>query len=78
MEEKQRQTERWAEGLISDLEQEITELKRRNSDLEKVARSDHIHFLKVNSWKLKTQIDCWTGFQKWGICFLLKSCAVSL
>nr|XP_019961646.1 PREDICTED: tripartite motif-containing protein 7-like isoform X1 [Paralichthys olivaceus] len=46
IEEKQRQTERWAEGLIADLEQEIAELKRRNSDLENVARTDHIHFLK--------------------------------
>ncbi|XP_060922316.1 E3 ubiquitin-protein ligase TRIM39 [Limanda limanda] len=46
IEEKQRQTESWAQGLISDLELEITELKSRNSDLEKVARTDHIHFLK--------------------------------
>lgn len=47
IEEKQRQTERWAQGLISELEQEIAELKRRNADLEYVARTDHIHFLKV-------------------------------
>uniref|UniRef100_A0A3Q1FD41 E3 ubiquitin-protein ligase TRIM39-like n=1 Tax=Acanthochromis polyacanthus TaxID=80966 RepID=A0A3Q1FD41_9TELE len=46
IEEKQRQTERWAEGLIAELEQEIAELKRRNTDLENVARTDHIHFLK--------------------------------
>ncbi|XP_039996558.1 E3 ubiquitin-protein ligase TRIM39-like isoform X3 [Xiphias gladius] len=46
IEEKQRQTERWAEGLVSELEQEISELKRRNTDLENVARTDHIHFLK--------------------------------
>ncbi|XP_075307852.1 E3 ubiquitin-protein ligase TRIM39 isoform X2 [Odontesthes bonariensis] len=45
-EEKQRQTERRAEGLVADLEQEIAELKRRNTDLENVARTDHIHFLK--------------------------------
>uniref|UniRef100_A0A3P9CZQ0 Si:dkey-46i9.6 n=1 Tax=Maylandia zebra TaxID=106582 RepID=A0A3P9CZQ0_9CICH len=32
IEEKQRQTERWAQGLITELEQEITELKRRNTD----------------------------------------------
>ncbi|XP_029943569.1 E3 ubiquitin-protein ligase TRIM39 [Salarias fasciatus] len=44
--EKQRQTERRAEGLIAHLEQEISELKRRNTDLENVARTDHIHFLK--------------------------------
>uniref|UniRef100_A0A3Q3ADH1 Si:dkey-46i9.6 n=1 Tax=Kryptolebias marmoratus TaxID=37003 RepID=A0A3Q3ADH1_KRYMA len=30
IEEKQRQTERWAEGLITELEQEISELKRSN------------------------------------------------
>uniref|UniRef100_A0A3B3CQ32 Si:dkey-46i9.6 n=1 Tax=Oryzias melastigma TaxID=30732 RepID=A0A3B3CQ32_ORYME len=34
IEEKQRQTERRAQGLISELEQEISELKRRNTDLE--------------------------------------------
>ncbi|XP_037614114.1 E3 ubiquitin-protein ligase TRIM58 isoform X1 [Sebastes umbrosus] len=46
IEEKQRQTESWAEGLIAELEIEIAELKRRNTDLENVARTDHIHFLK--------------------------------
>lgn len=46
IEEKQRQTEQWADGLISDLEQEISELQRRHSDLENVARTDHINFLK--------------------------------
>ncbi|KAM7377092.1 hypothetical protein PAMA_013734 [Pampus argenteus] len=46
IEEKQRQTERWAEDLTTELEQEIAELKRRNTDLENMARTDHIHFLK--------------------------------
>ncbi|XP_069564040.1 E3 ubiquitin-protein ligase TRIM39 isoform X1 [Brachyistius frenatus] len=46
IEEKQRQTERRAEGLVAELQQEITELQRRNTDLENVARTDHIHFLK--------------------------------
>ncbi|XP_013878133.1 E3 ubiquitin-protein ligase TRIM39 isoform X1 [Austrofundulus limnaeus] len=46
IEEKQRQTERRAESLITELEQEISELKRRHSDLENMARTDHIHFLK--------------------------------
>ncbi|MED6290345.1 hypothetical protein CHARACLAT_012105 [Characodon lateralis] len=46
IEEKQRQTERWAEGLITELEQEISELKTRHTDLENVSRTDHIHFLK--------------------------------
>ncbi|XP_015229119.1 PREDICTED: zinc finger protein RFP-like isoform X2 [Cyprinodon variegatus] len=46
IQEKQRQTERWAEGLINELEQEISELKTRHTDLENVARTDHINFLK--------------------------------
>ncbi|KAF7229864.1 transcript variant X1 [Nothobranchius furzeri] len=46
IEEKQRQTESWAEGLITELEQEISDLKRKHSDLDNVARTDHIHFLK--------------------------------
>ncbi|XP_055085124.1 E3 ubiquitin-protein ligase TRIM39 isoform X2 [Periophthalmus magnuspinnatus] len=46
IEEKQRQTEQWAEGLMTHLEQEISELKRRHADLENVARTDHINFLK--------------------------------
>lgn len=51
IEEKQRQTEKWADSFIAQLEQEITELKRRKTDLENVARTDHIHFLKVNTWE---------------------------
>lgn len=47
IEEKQRQTERWAEGFLAELEQEIADLKRRKTDLENMARTDHIHFLKV-------------------------------
>ncbi len=47
IEEKQRQTERWAQGFIAELEQEIAELKKRKADLENVSRTDHIHFLKV-------------------------------
>lgn len=49
IEEKQRQADMWAEGLITELEQEISELKRRNSDLEHVSQTDHIHFLKVRA-----------------------------
>lgn len=48
MEEQQRQTESRAGRLIAELEQEISELQRRNTDLENVARADHIHFLKVS------------------------------
>ncbi|XP_068163773.1 E3 ubiquitin-protein ligase TRIM39 isoform X2 [Antennarius striatus] len=46
IEEKQRQTEAWAQGFIAELEQEITELQRRKTDMETVSRTDHIHFLK--------------------------------
>ncbi|XP_045577777.1 E3 ubiquitin-protein ligase TRIM39 [Salmo salar] len=47
IEEKQRETERWSQGLIGELEQEITELQRRNTDLEHLSRTeDHIHFLQ--------------------------------
>lgn len=47
IEDKQRQTERWAGGFIAELEQEIADLMRRKKDLENMARTDHIHFLKV-------------------------------
>ncbi|XP_076145657.1 uncharacterized protein LOC143127826 [Alosa pseudoharengus] len=47
IEERQRQTERWAQGLITELEQEIADLHKRNSDLGHLARTeDHIHFLQ--------------------------------
>uniref|UniRef100_A0A3B5LBL3 Si:dkey-46i9.6 n=1 Tax=Xiphophorus couchianus TaxID=32473 RepID=A0A3B5LBL3_9TELE len=46
IEEKQRQMERRAEGLITELEQEISKLKTRHTALENVNRTDHIHFLK--------------------------------
>uniref|UniRef100_A0A3Q3JBD7 Uncharacterized protein n=1 Tax=Monopterus albus TaxID=43700 RepID=A0A3Q3JBD7_MONAL len=44
--DEERQTERRAGGLITELEQEIAELRRRNTGLENVAQTDHIHFLK--------------------------------
>lgn len=49
IEEKQRQTERWAGGFIAELEQEIADLTRRKKELENMARTDHIHFLKVGT-----------------------------
>uniref|UniRef100_A0AAY4A4U1 Uncharacterized protein n=1 Tax=Denticeps clupeoides TaxID=299321 RepID=A0AAY4A4U1_9TELE len=49
MEEKQRATERQAEGLIKDLQQEITELQKRNSELENISHTeDHLHLLQVS------------------------------
>uniref|UniRef100_A0A3Q3JBB1 Uncharacterized protein n=1 Tax=Monopterus albus TaxID=43700 RepID=A0A3Q3JBB1_MONAL len=55
IEEKQRQTERRAGGLITELEQEIAELRRRNTGLENVAQTDHIHFLKVRAFCFNEQ-----------------------
>ena len=37
-----------ADGLLEHLEQEITELRRRNAELEQLSHTeDHIHFLQV-------------------------------
>ncbi|XP_028850669.1 uncharacterized protein LOC114798821 isoform X3 [Denticeps clupeoides] len=48
MEEKQRAAERQAEELIKDLQQEITELQKRNSELEKISHTeDHLHLLQI-------------------------------
>ncbi|XP_062849524.1 zinc finger protein RFP-like [Trichomycterus rosablanca] len=48
MEEKQRAAERQAEEFIKDLEQEITELKSRNTELEQIFNTeDHLHLLQI-------------------------------
>ncbi|XP_066577894.1 E3 ubiquitin-protein ligase TRIM39 [Amia ocellicauda] len=48
IEEKQRAVERRAEGLIEELEREITELQRRRTKLEQLSHTeDHIHFLQT-------------------------------
>ncbi|XP_029941893.1 E3 ubiquitin-protein ligase TRIM39-like [Salarias fasciatus] len=45
--EKQRAAERRAEELIRELQQEITELQRRNAELEKLGNTeDHLHLLQ--------------------------------
>ncbi|CAJ1078158.1 LOW QUALITY PROTEIN: E3 ubiquitin-protein ligase TRIM21-like [Xyrichtys novacula] len=45
--EKQRETEEQAEGFITELQQEICELKKRSSELEHLSRSeDHLHLLQ--------------------------------
>ncbi|KAM9359075.1 E3 ubiquitin-protein ligase TRIM21-like [Symphorus nematophorus] len=45
--EKQRKTEKQAEGFIKELEQEISELKERNTELEQLSGSeDHLHLLQ--------------------------------
>ncbi|XP_036416388.1 tripartite motif-containing protein 29-like [Colossoma macropomum] len=48
MEEKQKAAERLAEDLIKELEQEITELKRRDTVLEQLSHTeDHLHLLQI-------------------------------
>uniref|UniRef100_A0A3Q4BTC0 Uncharacterized protein n=1 Tax=Mola mola TaxID=94237 RepID=A0A3Q4BTC0_MOLML len=52
--EKQRKLEKQAEGFIKELEQEICELKKRNSEVEHLSQlEDHLHllqrFLSVNA-----------------------------
>ncbi|XP_062322113.1 uncharacterized protein LOC134023765 [Osmerus eperlanus] len=48
MEEKQKSVEKQAEGFIKDLEQEITELKRRSIELKHLSRiKDHLHLLQI-------------------------------
>ncbi|KAM9347455.1 E3 ubiquitin-protein ligase TRIM21-like [Symphorus nematophorus] len=45
--EKQRKTEKQAEGFIKELEQEISELKKRSTELQQLSRSeDHLHLLQ--------------------------------
>ncbi|XP_030280874.1 E3 ubiquitin-protein ligase TRIM21-like [Sparus aurata] len=42
--EKQRETEKQAEGFIKELEQEISELEKRSSEVEKISRSKETLF----------------------------------
>ncbi|XP_059193519.1 E3 ubiquitin-protein ligase TRIM39-like [Centropristis striata] len=45
--EKQRKTEKEAEGFIKELEEEISELKKRSTEVEQLLQSeDHLHFLQ--------------------------------
>ncbi|XP_072543222.1 E3 ubiquitin-protein ligase TRIM39-like [Salminus brasiliensis] len=47
MEEKQKAAERQAEEFIKELEQEITDLKRRDTELEQFSHTeDHLHLLQ--------------------------------
>ncbi|XP_073668881.1 E3 ubiquitin-protein ligase TRIM39-like [Paramisgurnus dabryanus] len=49
MEETQKAAEKQDEDHIKDLEQEITELKRRNTELEKITNTeDHLHIIQVS------------------------------
>ncbi|XP_053488770.1 E3 ubiquitin-protein ligase TRIM39-like [Ictalurus furcatus] len=48
MERKQKAAEKQAEGLIKELEQEIDELKRRDTELEQLSHTDdHLHLLQI-------------------------------
>ncbi|XP_058251519.1 E3 ubiquitin-protein ligase TRIM39-like [Hemibagrus wyckioides] len=48
MEEKQKAAERRAEEFIKELKQEITELKRRNTELAQLSHTeDHLHLLQI-------------------------------
>ncbi|XP_060790069.1 zinc-binding protein A33-like [Neoarius graeffei] len=50
MEEKQKAAERQAEGLIKELEQEITVLKMRDTELEQLSHTEeHLHLLQIYS-----------------------------
>ncbi|XP_053488313.1 E3 ubiquitin-protein ligase TRIM39 [Ictalurus furcatus] len=48
MEEEQKAAEKQAEGLIKELQQEIDELKRRDTELEQLSHTDdHLHLLQI-------------------------------
>ncbi|XP_060731422.1 E3 ubiquitin-protein ligase TRIM39-like [Tachysurus vachellii] len=50
MEEKQKAAERQAERLIKELEQEISVLKRRDTELEQLSHTEeHLHLLQIYS-----------------------------
>ncbi|XP_029282928.1 LOW QUALITY PROTEIN: E3 ubiquitin-protein ligase TRIM39-like [Cottoperca gobio] len=44
--EKQRETEKLAEGFIRELEQEVSKLKKRSTEVEQLSTSDHFYLLK--------------------------------
>ncbi|XP_050959620.1 E3 ubiquitin-protein ligase TRIM39 isoform X1 [Labeo rohita] len=50
MEEQEKAAEKQEQELIEDLEQEITELKMRNTELEQLSHTeDHLHLLQIYS-----------------------------
>ncbi|XP_042371691.1 E3 ubiquitin-protein ligase TRIM41-like, partial [Plectropomus leopardus] len=60
--EKQKSTEKQAQVFINELEQEISELKKRSSEVEQLSRSeDHLHLLQsVQSLKAAPPTKDWT------------------
>ncbi|XP_030292190.1 zinc finger protein RFP-like [Sparus aurata] len=63
IEEQQRLIERQAEGFIKELEQEISELKKRNTELEQLSHSeDHLLLLQCfSSLNAAPPTKNWTG-----------------
>ncbi|XP_030283020.1 zinc finger protein RFP-like [Sparus aurata] len=61
--EKQRETEKQAEGFIKELEQEISELEKRSSEVEQLSQSeDHLHLLQSSpSLNSAPPTKNWTG-----------------
>lgn len=49
MEEKQKRAEKHAEDVMKDLEQDISELKKRNIELQQIMSNteDHLHLIQV-------------------------------
>ncbi|XP_019206924.1 E3 ubiquitin-protein ligase TRIM21-like [Oreochromis niloticus] len=62
MEDKQETTEKQDEGFIKDLEQEISELMKRSSEVEQLSHSkDHLHLLqRFSSLKADLATKDWT------------------
>ncbi|KAM4551920.1 E3 ubiquitin-protein ligase TRIM21-like [Odontesthes bonariensis] len=62
IQDKQETTEKQAEGFIKDLEQEISELMKRSSEVEQLSRSeDHLHLLQsFSSLKAAPPTKDWT------------------
>ncbi|XP_049899722.1 E3 ubiquitin-protein ligase TRIM21-like [Epinephelus moara] len=63
IEEKQKTTQKQAEGFIKELEQEISELKKRSTEVKQLSHSeDHLHLLQsVQSLKAPLLSKDWTG-----------------
>ncbi|XP_034392002.1 E3 ubiquitin-protein ligase TRIM39-like [Cyclopterus lumpus] len=61
--EKQRKTEKQAEGFIKELEQEICELKKRSTEVEQLSHSeDHLHlFQSLRTLKAAPPTKNWIG-----------------
>uniref|UniRef100_G3P1V6 Uncharacterized protein n=1 Tax=Gasterosteus aculeatus TaxID=69293 RepID=G3P1V6_GASAC len=61
--EKQRKKQKQAEGFIKELEQEISELKKRSTEVEQLSRSEeHLHLLQsFRTLNTATPTKDWTG-----------------